>query len=108
ASANARAINDAAASYAALHPGLMASGVNRELAELWLNGRPILLVAAVPALLMGFVFPLANAIVQHAEAVVGRRAGLLYLANTFGAVGGAVATRVLLMPILRMHGRRRA
>src|SRR5262245_6328484 len=30
ASANARAISDAASSYAALHPGLMASGVNRE------------------------------------------------------------------------------
>ena len=103
ASANARAINDAAASYAALHPGLMASGVNRELAELWFNGRPILLVAAVPALLMGFVFPLANAIVQHAEAVVGRRAGLLYLANTFGAVGGALATGFLLLPILGMQ-----
>jgi spermidine synthase len=103
ASANARAISDAAASYAALHPGLMASGVNRELAELWFNVRPILLIAAVPALLMGFVFPLANAIVQDAEAVVGRRAGLLYLANTFGAVCGALATGFLLLPVLGMQ-----
>jgi spermidine synthase len=103
ASANARAISDAAASYTARHPGLMASGMNRELAELWFNARPILLVTAVPALLMGFVFPLANAIVQHAEAAVGRRAGLLYLANTFGAVCGALATGFLLLPVLGMQ-----
>src|SRR6185503_19620218 len=100
ASANARAINDAASAYAARHPGLMASGLDRQLAEFWFNARPILVVAAVPALLMGFAFPLANAIVQRAEAVVGRRAGLLYLANTFGAVCGALATGFLLLPVL--------
>jgi len=100
ASASARAISDAASAYAALHPGLMGSGINRELAELWFNTRPILLVAALPALLMGFAFPLANAIVQRAEAAVGRRAGLLYLANTFGAVCGALATGFLLLPVL--------
>ena len=37
ASADARAINDAVSSYAARHPGLMASGINRELTELWFN-----------------------------------------------------------------------
>ncbi len=103
AAANARAISDAAASYAARHPGLMASGITRELAELWFNARPILLIAALPALLMGFAFPLANAIVQRAEAAVGRRAGLLYLANTFGAVCGALATGFLLLPLLGMQ-----
>jgi len=103
ASANARAISEAAASYAARHPGLMASGINRELAELWFNARPILLVAALPALLMGFAFPLANAIVQRAETAVGRRAGLLYLANTFGAVCGALGTGFLLLPVLGMQ-----
>jgi len=65
AAVNARAINDGALSYAARHPGLMASGMNRELAELWFNARPILLVVGAPALLMGFAFPLANAIVQR-------------------------------------------
>ena len=100
AAVNARAINDGALSYAARHPGLMVSGINRELAELWFNARPILLVTAVPALLMGFAFPLANAIVQRTEAAVGRRAGLLYLANTFGAVCGAIATGFVLLPVL--------
>jgi spermidine synthase len=103
ASANARAVNDAALSYAARHPGLMASGVGRELAELWFNARPIVLVAAIPALLMGFAFPLANAIVQRTELAVGRRAGLLYLANTFGAVCGAIATGFVLLPLLGMQ-----
>ena len=100
AAVNARAINDGALSYAARHPGLMASGMNRELAELWFNARPILLVVGAPALLMGFAFPLANAIVQRTEAAVGRRAGLLYLANTFGAVCGAIATGFVLLPVL--------
>jgi spermidine synthase len=103
AAVNARAINDGALSYAARHPGLMASGINRELAELWFNAQPILLVAAVPALLMGFAFPLANAIVQRTEAAVGCRAGLLYLANTFGAVCGAIATGFVLLPLLGMQ-----
>ena len=44
--------------------------------ELWFNARPILSEVAVPALLMGFSFPLANAIIQRAEPSVGRRAGL--------------------------------
>ena len=101
--ANARAINDAAVSYAARHPELMASGITREITELWFNARPILLVAAIPALLMGFAFPLANAIVQRTEAAVGRRAGLLYLANTFGAVCGAIATGFVLLPLLGMQ-----
>ena len=103
ASANARAINDAAVSYAARHPGPIASGIGRELTELWFNARPILLVAAVPALFMGFAFPLANAIVQRAESAVGRRAGLLYLANTFGAVCGVIATGFVLLPLLGMQ-----
>ena len=103
AAVSARAINDGALSYAARHPGLMPSGINRELAELWFNARPILLVAGVPALLMGFAFPLANGIVQRTEAAVGRRAGLLYLANTFGAVCGAIATGFVLLPVLGMQ-----
>jgi spermidine synthase len=103
AAANARAINDAAVSYAARQLGPAAAGIGRELTEIWFNARPILLVAAVPALLMGFAFPLANAIVQRTESAVGRRAGLLYLANTFGAVGGAIATGFVLLPMLGMQ-----
>ena len=44
--------------------------------------RLILLEAGLPAFLMGFSFPLANAITQRTERDVGRRAGVLYLANT--------------------------
>src|SRR5205085_11874157 len=76
AAANARAINDAASRYAAPTAA----------AEFFFNVRPMLLVIGIPAVLMGFAFPIANAIVQRAEASVGTRAGLLYLANTVGAV----------------------
>ncbi len=76
----------------------------RALLELWLNAKPILLEVAVPALLMGFAFPLANAIIQRAEDSVGRRAGMLYLSNTVGAVGGALAAGFLLLPGLGIQG----
>ena len=66
--------------------------------RLWFNGRPMFLVLAVPALLMGFAFPLANAIIQRAEHSVGRRAGVLYLSNTVGAVCGSLAAGFLLLP----------
>jgi spermidine synthase len=68
--------------------------------DLWFNARPMLLAVAVPALLMGFSFPLANAIAQRAEHVVGRRAGVLYLANTLGAVGGSLAAGFIFLPWL--------
>jgi spermidine synthase len=73
---------------------------SRPLQELWFNARPILIEVAVPALLMGFAFPLGNAIVQRVEDHVGRRAGALYLANTCGAVCGSLATGFLLLPAL--------
>jgi spermidine synthase len=68
------------------------------LLETWFNARPILAEVAIPALLMGLAFPLANAVVQRAEATVGRRAGLLYLANTAGAVFGSLAAGFWLLP----------
>ncbi len=49
---------------------------------------------------MGFGFPLGNAIVQRAELLVGRRAGVLYLSNTVGAVCGSLAAGFLLLPAL--------
>ena len=66
--------------------------------------RVITLLPAVPSLLMGCAFPLANAIVQHAEATVGRRAGLLYLANTAGAVCGSLVVGFLFLPMLGIQG----
>jgi spermidine synthase len=73
-------------------PGLQALG------ELWFNARPILLETGLPALLMGFSFPLANAIIQRSERSVGRHAGLLYLANACGAVCGSLTAGFLLLP----------
>jgi spermidine synthase len=80
------------------------SGWARVFTELWFNARPILLEVAIPALLMGFSFPLANAIIQHAERSVGRRAGVLYLSNTAGAVCGSLAAGFILLPTLGIQG----
>jgi spermidine synthase len=68
------------------------------LPELWFNAQPMLLEISVPSLLMGASFPLGNAVIQHAERAVGSRAGVLYLANTAGAVLGALATSYVLLP----------
>ena len=73
------------------------------MSELWFNAKPMLLEIALPALLMGFSFPLANAIIQRAEQSVGRRAGVLYLANTVGAVGGSLLTGFILLPSLGLQ-----
>ncbi|OFW51381.1 MAG: hypothetical protein A3G77_06555 [Acidobacteria bacterium RIFCSPLOWO2_12_FULL_68_19] len=97
---DARQIGDAATAAAAQQG---ATAWARATVELWFNARPILLVAGVPALLMGAAFPLANALVQRAEYPVGRRAGALYLANTAGAVAGSLAAGFLLLPTLGMQ-----
>ena len=76
----------------------------RVLTELWYNMRPMLLEAGVPALLMGCSYPLGNAVIQHAERAVGRRAGILYLANTTGAVCGSLVTGFVLLPLLGIQG----
>ena len=80
------------------------AGWVRALTELWFNARPMLLELGVPALLMGFSFPLANAIIQRQERSVGRRAGVLYLANTVGAVCGSLAAGFLFLPTLGIQG----
>jgi spermidine synthase len=66
--------------------------------ELLFNIAPLLVLAGVPSILMGLSFPLVNALVQQAEHVVARLAGVLYLANTVGAVSGSLATGFLLLP----------
>jgi len=93
-SVDAQQIRDAAIGQSSL------DGWPRAWTELWFNAKPILAVVAIPSLLMGFTFPLANALIQRVEMRVGRRAGLLYLANTAGAVGGSMAAGFLLLPIL--------
>ena len=64
----------------------------------------MLLEVGLPALLMGFSFPLANAIIQHQERSVGLKAGVLYLANTVGAVCGSLAAGFLFLPVLGVQG----
>src|SRR6185369_11546028 len=93
----------AVAHMVAAAPGVE-SDLARTLRELWFNARPILLEVLVPALLMGLAFPLANAIIQRAERPVGRRAGILYLSNTVGAVCGSLAAGFLLLPVLGIQG----
>jgi spermidine synthase len=93
----------AAAGRASDAASIAGSPSSRAVADLWFNARPMLIEVAVPALLMGFAFPLANAIVQRAEASVGRRAGALYLANTCGAVCGSLATGFVLLPSLGLQ-----
>jgi predicted membrane-bound spermidine synthase len=72
--------------------------------DLWHNLRPILFEAGLPSILIGCSFPLGNAAIQHAEAVVGRRAGALYLANTFGAVAGSLLAGFVLLPTFGLQG----
>ena len=76
------------------------SGLVPRLTEIWFNAEPILLEVGIPALLMGFSFPLANAMVQRAEHSVGLRAGVLYLSNTLGAVCGSLGAGFVLLPML--------
>ena len=58
----------------------------------------MLVAIGLPALMMGFAYPLANAIAQQTEAVVGGRSGLLYFANTIGAVLGSLLVGFYLLP----------
>ncbi len=73
-------------------------------AEVWFNARPILFEVGLAAFLMGFAFPLGNAMIQRAEQFVARRAGLLYLCNTIGAVCGAVGAGFVLLPGMGIQG----
>ena len=82
---------------------LASSGWQRAAVEVWINLQPVLREVAIPAFFMGFAFPLANATIQRVESVVGRRAGLLYLANTVGAVAGALVAGFVLLPALGMQ-----
>jgi spermidine synthase len=70
----------------------------RALWQLTLALRPMLLVVGIPAVCMGATIPLANACLQRAAAVVGRRAGALYLWNTIGGVIGSTVAGFVLIP----------
>jgi len=57
-----------------------------------------IITIGLPAIMMGFAYPLANANVQRIEAQVGSRSGLMYFANTMGAVAGSLVTGFYLLP----------
>ncbi len=75
----------------------------RAASELGYTIRPLLFEVGLPSFLAGCTFPLANAIVQRVQRSVGRRAGVLYLANTVGAVCGSLATGYALLPWLGLQ-----
>ena len=102
ASGSAESLAARGASIAAMLGALSPS--SRVVTELWFNLRPMLLEVALPSLVSGLAFPLANAMVQNAEASVGRRAGVLYAANTLGAVCGSIVTGYWLLPRIGMQG----
>jgi len=80
-----------------------ASGWVREQISLALIGRPLLREVALPALFMGAAYPLATAAVASLPAAVGRRAGVVYLANTAGAVVGSLIAAFVLIPTVGLQ-----
>lgn len=79
------------------------SGWAREGISLALISRPLLCEAALPALFMGAAYPLATAAIQDVPAAGGRRAGIVYLANTAGAVAGSLIAAFVLIPRLGLQ-----
>lgn len=62
------------------------------------------LVLLVPTTLMGATLPLLARYVVHRDDEVGSRIGMLYAANTFGAVGGTLVAAFALLPRLGLSG----
>ena len=62
------------------------------------------LVIGVPAFLMGGTLPALMRALRPDDASIGRASGLLYAANTAGAIAGALATPFLLVPMLGIRG----
>src|SRR5215470_5313599 len=79
------------------------SGWVREQISLGLIGRPLLREVALPALFMGAAYPLATAAIASLPAAVGRRAGLVYLVNTAGAVVGSLIAAFVFIPTLGLQ-----
>jgi spermidine synthase len=79
------------------------SPASRVLTEIWFNLRPMLAEVALPSFIGGLAFPIANSLVQSAEASVGRRAGVLYAANTIGAVAGLLVVGYVFLPRFGMQ-----
>jgi len=61
-------------------------------------------VIAIPTTLMGATLPLLTKYVVRSSQQIGHRVGLLYAANTVGAIGGTVAAGFLLLPAVGLNG----
>ena len=57
----------------------------------------------LPATLMGATLPVLSRFFVHSPEQIGRRVGMLYALNTFGAVAGVSVTGFLLLPNLGMQ-----
>jgi len=57
-------------------------------------------VLVIPTALMGATLPLLTRHAVHTPQQIGKRTGLLYAINTFGAVGGALVGAYVLLPAL--------
>jgi len=77
---------------------LMSSDFVRLLIESWYEIRAVFLLVMIPAFFMGTAYPLANAMIQKSETVIGKRAGILYLSNTVGAVMGSFCAAFIFLP----------
>ncbi len=62
------------------------------------------IVLIVPTAFMGATLPLLTRYVVNSEDQIGTRVGLLYAANTVGAIGGTVVAGFLLLPRLGLNG----
>jgi spermidine synthase len=61
-------------------------------------------VMGIPTLLMGMLFPLANAVFIRSWRGAAERAGRLYAFNTAGAILGSIAAGFVLIPLLGISG----
>lgn len=61
------------------------------------------LIMIVPTIAMGCLFPVVSSIVVEKTGILGRRLGKAYGLNTFGAVIGAAAAGLVLIPMVGMQ-----
>ena len=61
-------------------------------------------ITVLPSLLMGFYFPLVQKAVQQNNGEIGKRVGLIYLANILGNTLGSLLTGLLLIDLLGTAG----
>jgi len=66
------------------------------------NGRAMVVVMAIPALLLGFTFPVANEIYLKRFGSAAGDSGRVYLLNTLGALSGSLTMGFLMIPWLGM------